>query len=823
MDDIMDAVHAVRNNVGSRIAKVLSPSSRRQSGPSSQGTKLQSEAVVPNAGRAPSLQVFDRAEVRGKSNTSFWDAPSGLGETKGEAEQQTMDPQVEDLHGMGASSLPSGPEPCTHDVKKAGEKKPRMATGPSLSQRVERFMEHAAELTTGLLKREEGPGESAPCSRCNDSPQVTLYRCTQCFSPPVLCRRHIVEDHLHNPLHVVEEWYSERKFWKRVPLSDLGLVVNLGHGGDACRHCLWEPRTMTIVHDHGVHTVKMRFCGCWRDDGQRVPEPIQLVEAGFWPTSMDRPMSAIAIQTLRSFALLSPGANTTAQDFCKYLRRLTDNTCADQVSDQYKNFLVAVHVFGVLTLRKRLGKQADTPIHHADLAVLCPACPQPDINMDPAWRTRPAAERFVDALFHAVDGNFRQNRKAKRSDPDDVALTDGAAYFAPAATIKKIVKALGPPKHERSTCNKFGAMGYFGHNGAVSGMVSVSCARHMFVMAGGGVDLVKGERYAYVDLAQACALQGYMTLYMQVSAYDINCQHRKNLAQRMKELDEIAQKLEIRDFKMTYFPRTTAGVGKFHLPSHKQECQYKYAFQLLPGVGQTDGEASERIWSNTNQVAPRAREMAEGHRLDTLNLHYSDMNVQRTHGLAKYLAGRYITAMEECEHTHAYVEKLGEQVIAQWDSETLAEWRQAEQRYIQGVVDMKNHDELENPYEIRKEKRLTRAQAMAQLTVKACKLQGFSDGLVGAVEEAIDLQETKAQILFELGLGEASDVSEADMTERCDAFFKRADDWREKAGIYLTPLVDEAAKSMNASALVVAAQALLTEATRGLELTGSDS
>ncbi|KAJ3559947.1 hypothetical protein NM688_g29 [Phlebia brevispora] len=420
MDDIMDAVHAVRHNVGSRIAKALSPSSRRQlSGPSTQGAKLQSKTVVSNTGRAPPLQVFDCAEVRRKSNTSFWDAPSGLGETKGKAEQQTMDLQVEDLCGIKASSLPSGSEPCTHDVKKvektsSGEKKPRMATG-------------------------------------------------LCFSLLVLCKRHIMEDHLHNLLSGV---------------------------------------------------------------------------------------------------------------------------------DQYKNFLVAVCVFGVLTLHKRLGKEADMPIQLG----------KQDLQ--------PSGEKFKGPGL---------NRKAKRSDPDDIALTDGAMYFTPAATIKK--------DSESSETAKARAL---------------------------DMQQVQSNGYAYVDLAQACALQEYMALYMQVSAYDINYQHRKNLAQWMKELNEIAQKLEIRDFKMTYFPRTTAEVGKFHLPSHKQE------------------------------------------------------------------------------------------------------W---------------------------------------------------------AVEEAIDLQEMKAQILFELGLGEASDVSEADMTERCDAFFKRADDWHEKAGIYLTLLVDEAVKSMNASALIVAVQALLMECT----------
>lgn len=42
-------------------------------------------------------------------------------------------------------------------------------------------------------------------------------------------------------------------------------------------------------------------------------------------------------------------------------------------------------------------------------------------------------------------------------------------------------------------------MGYGGYGGRVSGTVGLSCARHMFVLPGGGVDLQKGERYVHVD------------------------------------------------------------------------------------------------------------------------------------------------------------------------------------------------------------------------------------------------------------------------------------------------------------------------------------
>lgn len=42
-------------------------------------------------------------------------------------------------------------------------------------------------------------------------------------------------------------------------------------------------------------------------------------------------------------------------------------------------------------------------------------------------------------------------------------------------------------------------MGYGTYTGNISGTVGIACARHMVVLAGGGVDLQKGEKYVSPD------------------------------------------------------------------------------------------------------------------------------------------------------------------------------------------------------------------------------------------------------------------------------------------------------------------------------------
>ncbi len=63
------------------------------------------------------------------------------------------------------------------------------------------------------------------------------------------------------------------------------------------------------------------------------------------------------------------------------------------------------------------------------VAVRCPACPQPSINMDPDWEARPEDEWYKDALFFAKDGNFVLSQHDKKLNLKDFSLFDGAAYY----------------------------------------------------------------------------------------------------------------------------------------------------------------------------------------------------------------------------------------------------------------------------------------------------------------------------------------------------------------------------------------------------------
>lgn len=133
------------------------------------------------------------------------------------------------------------------------------------------------------------------------------------------------------------------------------------------------------------------------------------------------------------------------------------------------------------------------------------------------------------------------------------------------------------------------------------------------------------SRYINMDYLVFSSLCG-RSVNRIVFSYDIACQWYKNIWRRMQILPERLQFTEI-------VKKTTFLVPKFHLPAHIAECNLNFSFNLTKHVGRTDGEAPERGWSRTNQLATSTREMGPGFRRDTLDDHFNDWNWKKITGL----------------------------------------------------------------------------------------------------------------------------------------------------------------------------------------------
>ena len=115
-------------------------------------------------------------------------------------------------------------------------------------------------------------------------------------------------------------------------------------------------------------------------------------------------------------------------------------------------------------------------------------------------------------MSFSKDGNFQQSQHLKKYNKEDVPLTKGKSYYADKDEYEDYLRSrigteadtevisyyiLGSRTKiytQTSTCSNFKALTnqYWGKD--VSGVVSLTCSRHGFVLPSGTVDLLKGEK-----------------------------------------------------------------------------------------------------------------------------------------------------------------------------------------------------------------------------------------------------------------------------------------------------------------------------------------
>ncbi|OJT14771.1 hypothetical protein TRAPUB_8662 [Trametes pubescens] len=283
------------------------------------------------------------------------------------------------------------------------------------------------------------------------------------------------QDHLdwrERPPPEIRQWDIGRRHWSKVTIPQLGYVEHLGHGGAPCSdpRVFKAPRKMVIVHEHGIMDMQVQFCQC----ATAIEEPYQLIQANLWPATWITPHTVTTIGALRAYEGLSHYANVNVHDYLKHLKNTTNLTFAHTVKDRYREFNMSARQYSHVRQRRyfglRVAEEKSPKDKAGDMCVLCPACPQPGMNMRPGWQLR--------------DKDY--SLKDNKADPDDEGLSEGHGYFANSKDLKTFLKKAPKVKP------KFAAMGSGKYKGKVSGVVAITC-KHMMMLPGGIVNLVKAE------------------------------------------------------------------------------------------------------------------------------------------------------------------------------------------------------------------------------------------------------------------------------------------------------------------------------------------
>ncbi|KAF7321124.1 CxC2 domain-containing protein [Mycena chlorophos] len=434
-----------------------------------------------------------------------------------------------------------------------------------------------------------------------------------------------------------------------------------------------------------------RFAGCQTDSE---PNHIQLLKGGWYPSTTTDPRTCATLECLDTFEYLTLHGKTTPYDFYAALESLTDGT-GIKPPDRYAVFLRISRQYSHLMLLKRGGRAYDRfgvlGTGPGDLALRCPACPRPGVNLPKDWEKAPPEDRCLYVVVLAIDACFRLKRRLISNEVRDPGLGTGWAYMVEWEPYRQFI-LLHKNQKEMSSCSGLRAVDYantkFSRGYSVTGVGMGICARHEVVLPTSVGDLQAGERFCNMDYIVGSFLRHIHHLLFKILSYDIACQWTKNLASRVKKLPHLVR------FKLVSALFQFA-IPKLHIKGHLLLCQVLFALLLMLGAGMTDGEAIERSWSMIGGVATSTRVCGPGARWDKLDNHWSFWNWTKTLRMAAQLRRRRDNAIEQAARQQEAFEDFSLQ-----QAEHVPRWMEMVREY-EKQLETKNADEIEkmkNPY-----------------------------------------------------------------------------------------------------------------------------
>ncbi|KAJ7745164.1 hypothetical protein B0H14DRAFT_2637194 [Mycena olivaceomarginata] len=500
-----------------------------------------------------------------------------------------------------------------------------------------------------LLRRDGcADASSSECPRCGGD--SLRFRCQECAGGLLLCKACCLDKHADDPLHAIFEWNGI--FFEKTTLRTLGQHIQLGH----------PPRESSCAN-------------------------------GWFPVSDGRPQTAATFLVLDQFHLHTLQAKTTAYDFYAVLEHLTDNAGV-KPPDRYQIFLRMARQYRHLLMLKRAGRGHDSSgvwgTGAGELAIECPVCPDPKVNLPEGWENALPEDQFLYVLFIALDACFRLKRRMISSEFKDPGLGTGWAYVTENAPYCHFLLTVTDQK-EMSTCSGLAALDYantkFSRGYSTTGVGMGVCARHEFVQPNGVGDLQRGERFANMDYIFGSILCHKDPRLRKLISYDIVCQWWKYLLERLRNLPVLVRITII--LKMFRFV-----IPKMHIHAHTLACQVKFSLNLVPGSGQTNGEGIEHPWSNIGVIATSTHVSGPGARHDMLDDHWNFWNWLKTIGLPKQLLAAILRRRLDNARKEQVKQREGFELFTLQQAEQVPAWKEM-------VEEFEADETKKNPYEVK--------------------------------------------------------------------------------------------------------------------------
>ncbi|KAG2103721.1 uncharacterized protein F5147DRAFT_654633 [Suillus discolor] len=540
----------------------------------------------------------------------------------------------------------------------------------------------------------------------------------------------------------------------------------------------------TIVDKSGVHTHIIKYCTC----PDATTANIQLFEMGLFAASFVEPKTAFTIGVLDDFLLDNLECGTSAMNYYSKLRRMTTSVFPHTVPDRYRELMRVARQWRKLKLLKWNGfGHKEKEVRPGDLALFCPACPQPGINLTVPTGDVKQARDAKDAydletpswLYTrslVMDGNFKAEHLYAKNPANEVSLMDGRGFMVGNHIYKKHL-AVAKDAIQQSECNNHRAVNQANtscHKLEATGISGCACARHGCFVPHAMVDFQKGERQINMDYALCEALKVNAEGIRRVlTFYDVNCQYHKNLKECITNSPflEIPMELDI-----------VPGIGLWHVYGHQDNCYVRYASNFIKGAARIDGEIMETLWVPLNIISPAARGMGTPHRKECLDYQMNDCNFMKMIRMSKSLCQKYKEAVKGVAESKLAFERLDESAdadkVRDWEAQdrSVQEWRSQDS----SVMDI---------YEVQLQKAPTRKQQELQLLAAQGQHPGPVRwrGVVTWIAEGLTIEEAQVTLQMEVKqLGrQPTDSQRLQISRRRDTLQRDIDRWVEAGATFI--------------------------------------
>ncbi|XP_063442474.1 uncharacterized protein LOC134722776 [Mytilus trossulus] len=417
------------------------------------------------------------------------------------------------------------------------------------------------------------------CHECNKEAQ--LFKCIDCTPWEMVCEDCLYRRHQYPHLHMFEAWRNE---------AFVGAVLKtpswiLSSHSDCDSNYF---KSIVIIDVKGrQHKRNIQFCKC-------EPEAVTLVKYRLWPSTTKFPKLAFDMELLKWLYGLLIECHVSCKGFCEALKfrssKYQRNYVNFQVLDIYKSLMT--ETFAEF---RNFFQRTEFP-DKLDNGTECPAC----------FSTLPK--------IYSFDADFQLVRKAS-SGKQWAEPKHSNKFFLDQASVDAFMgnyyEDRGKPDVE---CNDFQAGNHLRSKNKNKKLAETavfgSTCRHEFPKY--FFSLKHGERLGYAVYLLRKLLEEENSddkdpLYIM---YDIACSLESHLKKQNDQsiLDKVQFAIPI-----------------FHCYGHKMACQVLYNPRKKNGIGLTDGESLERLWSYLGKFSKITKEMTPENRIDLLTdglIHY---------------------------------------------------------------------------------------------------------------------------------------------------------------------------------------------------------